>query len=63
MFPASTRFARIHTCSTVERQEFRAEFSFWQVKAMEFVGLVPKGSLRVQIFLEQAADGLTKAGK
>ncbi|XP_062175324.1 cycloartenol-C-24-methyltransferase-like [Alnus glutinosa] len=33
------------------------------VKAMEFVGLAPKGSLRVQIFLEQAADGLTKAGK
>jgi hypothetical protein len=63
MLLASTRFARIHTSSTLERQGFRAKFSFWQVKAMEFVGLVPKGSLRVQIFLEQAADGLTKAGK
>jgi sterol 24-C-methyltransferase len=30
---------------------------------MEFVGLAPKGSLRVQIFLEQAAEGLFQGGK
>ncbi|XP_062173797.1 cycloartenol-C-24-methyltransferase-like [Alnus glutinosa] len=33
------------------------------VRAMEFVGLAPKGSLRVQIFLEQAAEGLFQGGK
>lgn len=30
---------------------------------MEFVGLAPKGSLRVQDFLEKAADGLVEGGK
>ncbi|XP_057456944.1 cycloartenol-C-24-methyltransferase-like [Lotus japonicus] len=33
------------------------------VKALEFVKLAPEGSLRVQDFLEKAADGLTVAGK
>ncbi|XP_062101985.1 cycloartenol-C-24-methyltransferase-like [Humulus lupulus] len=33
------------------------------VKALEFVGLAPKGSQRVQSFLEKAADGLFEGGK
>ncbi|GAU12615.1 hypothetical protein TSUD_121060 [Trifolium subterraneum] len=33
------------------------------VKALEFVGLAPKGSLRVQDFLEKAAEGLVEGGK
>ncbi|XP_027355580.1 cycloartenol-C-24-methyltransferase-like [Abrus precatorius] len=33
------------------------------VKALEFVGLAPKGSLRVQDFLEKAAEGLVDGGK
>jgi hypothetical protein len=60
---AAFRFARIHTRSTLERQLIRAVFSFWQVKALEFVGLAPKGSQRVQNFLEQAAEGLVEGGK
>lgn len=34
-----------------------------QVKALEFVGLAPKGSQRVQDFLEKAAEGLVAGGK
>lgn len=30
---------------------------------MEYVGLAPQGSLRVQIFLEKAAEGLVEGGK
>ncbi|CAL5201684.1 unnamed protein product [Lathyrus oleraceus] len=33
------------------------------VKALEFVRLAPKGSQRVQDFLEKAADGLVEGGK
>ncbi|KAG2668705.1 hypothetical protein I3760_14G004000 [Carya illinoinensis] len=33
------------------------------VRILEFVGLAPKGSQRVQIFLEQAADGLAEGGR
>ncbi|PON36124.1 SAM-dependent methyltransferase SMT-type [Trema orientale] len=33
------------------------------VKALEFVGLAPKGSQRVQDFLEKAAEGLVEGGK
>ncbi|XP_058788531.1 cycloartenol-C-24-methyltransferase [Vicia villosa] len=33
------------------------------VKALEFVKLAPKGSQRVQDFLEKAADGLVEGGK
>ncbi|KAL1363920.1 hypothetical protein HN51_012089 [Arachis hypogaea] len=33
------------------------------VKALEFAGLAPKGSLRVQDFLEKAAEGLVEGGK
>ncbi|XP_059598050.1 cycloartenol-C-24-methyltransferase isoform X1 [Vitis vinifera] len=33
------------------------------VKALEFVGLAPKGSQRVQAFLEKAAEGLVDGGK
>ncbi|XP_019424816.1 PREDICTED: cycloartenol-C-24-methyltransferase-like [Lupinus angustifolius] len=33
------------------------------VKALEYVGLAPKGSLRVQDFLEKAAEGLVEGGK
>ncbi|XP_034704677.1 cycloartenol-C-24-methyltransferase-like [Vitis riparia] len=33
------------------------------VKALEFVGLAPKGSQRVQAFLEKAAEGLFDGGK
>ncbi|KAK7341122.1 hypothetical protein VNO80_24047 [Phaseolus coccineus] len=33
------------------------------VKGLEFVGLAPKGSLRVQEFLEKAAEGLVEGGK
>ncbi|KAJ8747040.1 hypothetical protein K2173_011262 [Erythroxylum novogranatense] len=33
------------------------------LKALEFVGLAPKGSQRVQNFLERAADGLFEAGR
>ncbi|KAL2329327.1 hypothetical protein Fmac_022754 [Flemingia macrophylla] len=32
------------------------------VKSLEFVGLAPRGSLRVQEFLEKAADGLVEGG-
>lgn len=38
-------------------------FPFLQVKALEFVGVAPKGSQRVQNFLEQAAEGLVEGGK
>ncbi|GFY90477.1 sterol methyltransferase 1 [Actinidia rufa] len=31
--------------------------------ALEYVGLVPKGSQRVQAFLEKGADGLLEAGR
>ena len=34
-----------------------------QVKALEFVGLAPRGSQRVQAFLEKAAEGLVEGGK
>ncbi|KDO83344.1 hypothetical protein CISIN_1g0425442mg, partial [Citrus sinensis] len=33
------------------------------VKALEFVGLAPKGSQRVQDFLEKAAEGLAAGGR
>ncbi|ESW20897.1 hypothetical protein PHAVU_005G023700 [Phaseolus vulgaris] len=33
------------------------------VKVLEYVGLAPKGSLRVQDFLEKAAEGLVEGGK
>ncbi|KAK9913058.1 hypothetical protein M0R45_036884 [Rubus argutus] len=33
------------------------------VKALEFVGLAPQGSQRVQDFLEKAAEGLVEGGK
>ncbi|KAG6761069.1 hypothetical protein POTOM_034261 [Populus tomentosa] len=33
------------------------------VKALEFVGLAPKGSQRVQDFLEKAAEGLVEGGR
>ncbi|KAF6158545.1 hypothetical protein GIB67_040059 [Kingdonia uniflora] len=33
------------------------------VKALEFVGLAPEGSQRVQNFLEKAAEGLVEGGK
>ncbi|XP_022759458.1 cycloartenol-C-24-methyltransferase-like isoform X2 [Durio zibethinus] len=33
------------------------------VKALEFVGLAPKGSRRVQDFLEKAAEGLVEGGR
>ncbi|CAK9187437.1 unnamed protein product [Ilex paraguariensis] len=33
------------------------------VMALEYVGLAPKGSQRVQLFLEQAAEGLVAGGK
>ncbi|KAG7945722.1 hypothetical protein I3843_14G004100 [Carya illinoinensis] len=33
------------------------------VRMLEFVGIAPKGSLRVQIFLQQAADGLAEGGR
>ena len=33
------------------------------VKTLEYVGLAPKGSQRVQSFLEQAADALVRGGK
>ncbi|GAB2289046.1 Cycloartenol-C-24-methyltransferase [Dionaea muscipula] len=33
------------------------------VKALEFLGLAPKGSQRVQGFLEKAAEGLVEGGK
>lgn len=33
------------------------------VKALEYVGLAPKGSQRVQAFLEKAAEGLVDGGK
>ncbi|KAK8614796.1 hypothetical protein V6N13_068587 [Hibiscus sabdariffa] len=33
------------------------------VRALEFVGIAPKGSLRVQSFLEKAAEGLVEGGK
>ncbi|XP_029127242.1 cycloartenol-C-24-methyltransferase isoform X2 [Cajanus cajan] len=33
------------------------------VKSLEFVGLAPRGSLRVQEFLEKAGDGLVEGGK
>ncbi|KAK8635777.1 hypothetical protein V6N13_004495 [Hibiscus sabdariffa] len=33
------------------------------VKALEFVGFAPKGSQRVQDFLEKAAEGLVEGGK
>ncbi|KAK7818288.1 cycloartenol-c-24-methyltransferase [Quercus suber] len=33
------------------------------VKTLEYVGLAPKGSQRVQSFLEQAAEGLVGGGK
>ncbi|KAH1219736.1 Cycloartenol-C-24-methyltransferase [Glycine max] len=33
------------------------------VKGLEYVGFAPKGSLRVQEFLEKAADGLVEGGK
>ena len=31
--------------------------------ALEYVGLAPKGSQRVQSFLEKAAEGLVAGGK
>ncbi|KAJ8747046.1 hypothetical protein K2173_011392 [Erythroxylum novogranatense] len=33
------------------------------LKVLEFVGLAPKGSLRVQNFLERAAEGLVEGGR
>ncbi|XP_039030759.1 cycloartenol-C-24-methyltransferase-like [Hibiscus syriacus] len=33
------------------------------VKALEFLGFAPKGSLRVQEFLEKAAEGLVEGGR
>ncbi|KAK9291293.1 hypothetical protein L1049_009483 [Liquidambar formosana] len=33
------------------------------VKTLEFVGLAPEGSQRVQLFLEKAADALVEGGK
>ncbi|XP_021280015.1 cycloartenol-C-24-methyltransferase-like [Herrania umbratica] len=33
------------------------------VKALEFVGLAPRGSQRVQDFLEKAAEGLVEGGR
>ncbi|MED6181205.1 Cycloartenol-C-24-methyltransferase [Stylosanthes scabra] len=38
-------------------------FNRSMIKALEFVGLAPKGSLRVQDFLQKAADGLVEGGK
>lgn len=38
-------------------------YSFLQVMALEFVGLAPRGSQRVQNFLAQAAEGLVEGGK
>ncbi|MED6225121.1 Cycloartenol-C-24-methyltransferase 1, partial [Stylosanthes scabra] len=38
-------------------------FTRSMIKALEFVGLAPKGSLRVQCFLEKAAEGLVAGGK
>ncbi|KAG4966749.1 hypothetical protein JHK87_032400 [Glycine soja] len=35
----------------------------FEVKGLEYVGFAPKGSLRVQEFLEKAADGLVEGGK
>lgn len=34
-----------------------------QVKTLEFIRLAPKGSLRVQSFLEKAAEGLVEGGR
>ncbi|KAF7824579.1 cycloartenol-C-24-methyltransferase [Senna tora] len=33
------------------------------VKALEYIGLAPKGSVRVQDFLEKAAEGLVEGGR
>ncbi|KAL2924432.1 Cycloartenol-C-24-methyltransferase, partial [Bienertia sinuspersici] len=33
------------------------------VKTLEYVGLAPQGSLRVQSFLEKAAEGLVDGGR
>lgn len=34
-----------------------------KVMALEYVGVAPKGSLRVSSFLEKAAEGLVAGGK
>lgn len=34
-----------------------------QLKGLEYVGIAPKGSQRVQSFLEKAAEGLVAGGK
>jgi sterol 24-C-methyltransferase len=34
-----------------------------QVKALEYLGVAPKGSQRVQDFLEKAAQGLVEGGR
>ncbi|KAK7263902.1 hypothetical protein RJT34_31501 [Clitoria ternatea] len=54
--------------STVSLSSFRLTsvgrlFTRTLVKALEYVGLAPEGSLRVQMFLEKAADGLVDGGK
>ncbi|KAJ8899186.1 hypothetical protein K2173_012362 [Erythroxylum novogranatense] len=40
----------------------RSLFNFQFVKALEYVGIAPKGSLRVQDFLEKAAEGIVEGG-
>ncbi|KAF7836073.1 cycloartenol-C-24-methyltransferase [Senna tora] len=37
--------------------------NYVKVKSLEYIGLAPKGSLRVQQFLEKAAEGLVEGGK
>ncbi|KAJ8900292.1 hypothetical protein K2173_024932 [Erythroxylum novogranatense] len=40
-----------------------SSFRLTAVKALEYVGIAPKGSLRVQDFLEKAAEGLVEGGR
>ncbi|CAH1440494.1 unnamed protein product [Lactuca virosa] len=55
----TSQFSLVNFRVTVVRRFFTRNM----VKAFEWMGLAPKGSQRVQAFLEKAADGLFAGGK